>query len=504
MKFQIKLYKDIEKYSNEDYWGKNSKTILISTKNFSDSDFQELSEKIYYLGILDFVMMHADQQNLILGYNKFQKKTFQTQSRDLARIFPNKLKNLLGYSYKLFFIENPVESLSVKGEFHNGQLYMLQELVKHQNARFHFEKFFPKAQLNEGYNDSYVFLGRYDFGPNLRMRWTLEEPIYPMFTYFTTKFCALAPKKPKRTILSYMETPFDKLTWIMMLISFAIGALIWWIIQKSQFGKSPQSVTHFVFALYGMFFDQDTPMMGLSRSQRCLYQHFVVSLFLLGVLYQSLIVSLIFANRNVQDLNTFDDLRDANIPVFGDENYVNSLNSSGSYKNFLKRLKMYEQFEASLFTKKNPVIFPCILKTSILKDNSFDLSNFYELKDSEFPNYYYYITWYQNPLIEKLKDHFARIFESGLQRIFREKYLKLREEINDNKKRKLVDQELEDFYLEFDDLFGLYNIILYGSLLALFAFILEWVHFLVKQYLRRRETKLRIMLMLPLKFTFFR
>jgi hypothetical protein len=452
------------------------------------SNFQKLGEKTYYRGTLDFVMINLSKNLKVYGYNKFQKNTFEIKPNKIDEWFPDKLGDLHGYSYKLYFFDNPIEVAKIKNEYHSLRFYIFQELVKRQNARYHFEKFIPKARSYEGYNDSYIAETRkYDFGPNRRLTWELEQPVHPILSYVTTKYCAIIPKKPKRTILSYIVSPFDALTWILMLVSLMLGSIIWLLIKKMGLGMGSRSATHFILAIYGMFLSQDIQKSQLSRPHICLYQHFVVAFFILGLFYESLIVSLIFTNRNAQEIKTFEELRAADFKeIYAYENYITSLKNSGSHKSFLERLKKYTivEINESLLAKNTPLIFTCSVKWKLEK---LDISNFYELKDQEFPNYFYFLTWHQNPLIEKIQDHFARIFESGIQGVLQRKYSKLRDRWNRRKNGNEVKRKSGHFYLEFDDLFGLYNILLCGFSLAFLVFLVEWFCYLIRRYLMVKE-----------------
>ncbi len=441
----------------------------------------KLNEQFYYLGILDLIIIDISNNLTIYGYNKFQKRAIQIQSQE--QLFPDKLRYLRGYSYKLYFFDNPLEVSKVNGEYHGARLYIFNELLRRQHAQYHFEKFIPLARRYEGYNDSYIAETRiYDFAPNLRLVWDLEQPIHPILSYHTTKYCAIIPKEPERTILSYIVSPFDAATWILMVISLALGSIIWVLVQKKQ---KERSATQFVLAVYGMFFSQDIQMTHLNRPQKYLYQHYAIAFFILGLFYESLIVSLIFTNRNAQEIRSFEELRNSEFPeILAYENYIVSLESSGSHHQFLKRLKGYTvvDIEAGLLAKKKPIIYTCSLQW---KFEDLDISDYYELKDKEFPNYFYFLTWYQNPLIERIQDHFSRIFEAGIQRILERKYLELRV----GKIGNHATRQRGHFYLEFDDLFGLHNILICGFSVASIVFFFELVCYFGRRFLSRKFRK---------------
>jgi hypothetical protein len=93
---------------------------------------------------LDLIIIDLSKNMTIHGYNKFKKRTFQIQTNE--QLFPDKLKDLHGYSYKLYFFDNPLEVTKVNGVYHGTRLYIFQELIKRQHAKYHFEKFIPLAQ----------------------------------------------------------------------------------------------------------------------------------------------------------------------------------------------------------------------------------------------------------------------------------------------------------------------------------------------------------------------
>jgi hypothetical protein len=70
-----------------------------------------------------------------------------------------------------------------------------------------------------------------------------------------------------------------------------------------------------------------------------------------------------------------------------------------------------------------PIVVACTLKWRL---GSLDTYDYYEVKDSEFPNCFYFLTWYQNPLIERIQDHFSRMFEAGIFRVLEKEYVEQR------------------------------------------------------------------------------
>jgi hypothetical protein len=139
-------------------------------------------------------------------------------------------------------------------------------------------------------------------------------------------------------------SPFDEATWILMVISLAMGSIIWLLMRRKQKGRS---ATQFALAVYGIFFGQDIQMTYSTRLQKYLFQLFVVAFFILGLCYESLIVSVIFTNRDAQQIRTFEELKNTDL----------STESSGSHKQFLARLKGFTvvNIEPSLLAKKKPI-----------------------------------------------------------------------------------------------------------------------------------------------------
>jgi hypothetical protein len=115
--------------------------------------------------ILNFIINIDD--SLSYGHNIFSNQTYRFQSADLEAAFPDKLKNLHGYSYRVFVYPQPLTFLQNDDGFHGPFFHFIDVMSKQQNATYHFAKIISPDRLNL---DKLIFdlvSERYDFCVNL-------------------------------------------------------------------------------------------------------------------------------------------------------------------------------------------------------------------------------------------------------------------------------------------------------------------------------------------------
>jgi hypothetical protein len=445
----------------------------------------EIGQKLYGLGILDFLVLNNDFE--AFDDNIFSNQSYQVTSKSWPEMFPDKLKDLHGYSYKILTYLDIPSVTPIGDKLHGTSISLMEEMVRHQNASYHYQKNISRDEIMASNFAENLLDPNFDFCPNTRIILsTMAEKFLPIETYRTSGYCALIAQEPRISFLSYMASPFDLATWVLILLALLVGATIYALMNYRRFSHSVRSGFGFLFGMYGLFLGQGSNLFEQRSRKTAYFQTFIFFAFFFGTLYQSLIISFIFLNRNAQSIKTLEDLKNSELTIYSDQQGRALLTISGDNKELLERIKIVPTITkniSKILDKKSALLVPCHVTNyiSVFLQRTEQSTGYYKMKEQVYPYYLQYITRKTNPFAEKIREYSLGFFESGISGHLNEEY--------ENLLRMAVDKWLgtdpsqygdAESYLSLDDLFGIFKILLIGYGVATFVFILEWIWIFIK------------------------
>jgi hypothetical protein len=472
------------------YWNINSNFVIIPTNPVEFEDVPEIARTLLDMEILNFIIYIND--SLSYGHNIFNNQTYRVQSADLEAAFPDKLKDLHGYSYRLFAYPHTLTILWHRDKFHGPWIDFIDVMSKHQNGTYHFAKMrsIEEAMAQNSFNA--VISKEYDFCVNLDISFGGFSIDFQIETFSTDGYCALVPNEPRKSFLSFILTPFDLATWILMIISLILGALIYTCMTRKV---SLVSIGRFFYSIYGLFLGQSSALFEACSLKNFYFQVFVIFVFLLGTVYQSLIISFVSLNRDVYSIQTFEDLRNRNsdLLIYTDAYFQFLMKSHGT--EFDKRMTKYTYTNLSVLADENIVfVTPC----SLIRYYQFSFRNisesFYQLKTPMISFYLKSITRKTNPFAKRMQEYIWRLFDVGILAYFKSQFDIIYDESLVEYRDSLYDLSDDDILfnedetigevLKLNDLLEISYILLIGYGLSTIIFVVELVCCFLKSNIR--------------------
>ena len=263
-----------------------------------------------------------------------------------------------------------------------------------------------------------------------------------------------------------------------MIVSVVACAFVWQILNCVR-GEA-DSALYFIFGMVAVLLGQGIPFKPHHNGQKILLQLCMMMMFILGNLYQSLIISSMTWSRDGIRLETFEELFDSGTEMFVSDTFYHILKNSNEFDDVLKRMEAIETFETKkLISSKKALIDRCDALEYLTKVYvDFDLgSHFYTLPASTMPFYEQLVLARSSPFYEKLQTMHNYVLESGIRQHWN--YLQDREKSSEMYRNDLFITS-EQYLLNLDDLYGVFYLLLGGFVISVFAFVLE----LIWSYLR--------------------
>lgn len=206
----------------------NDVRIVVMLTEYRKFLIKALTKVFQINGILNYVIVYRESEWKVFTYNQFNMDTnIQNASsamKDIHSLFPDKLANLHGYTFKLAVTNQYPRLIFGKGKFLGIDESVFSEIIKRQNASMAIEFILPPAEpqkvkiifnilterkadltLNTFFHETEVLASRLHVN-----------------TYDVSQYCALIPIPPRQTLLHYLLTPFDDLSWICFYLSIFI------------------------------------------------------------------------------------------------------------------------------------------------------------------------------------------------------------------------------------------------------------------------------------------
>ena len=452
----------------------------------TDADILEVSLLFDYIGVFNVVILNQNNEELVIKslnpYKDLNAAYSLEYNTDIDYVYPDKLNNMYGYSYvALAFAQKPRFSKLSNGQYRGIDVKFMQTVAEKHNTTFIVGYYADKSDASFFENIYYPFMIKKQVDMSINTA-VVEEDEYILKTFKMINtfdvngFCALIPYPPRTSFLGQMLTPFDSYTWIVFIITFGICVVVWKMFNLMGNGRE-DSALYFMFGIVAHFLLQSIPFRNNRIIQRSLLQICIFMTFILGNAYQSLIISLISESRYGPRIKSFDELLQSNYSLKVDPLFYHLLNSTDDIPVYDKKLSIVETFVNYVnyqqeALNQTAIVVSCDVAEYVMYSDEFNSKAsdyFYLLSEQIYSYYESFPTCKFSPFHDKLQYLSELIFESGIRQYWREfdKYDDIREKIEANKISN------EEYLINFDDLFGVFYLLVFGFICATLALIFE-------------------------------
>jgi hypothetical protein len=470
-----------------------------------------ISSFFYTLRILDVVFVGEKENGdlEVVSYNPFEreaaKKVYEVDMKNgttIDVVFPDKLKDLKGYKYKVSYIDQfPgifTEKIDKNRQRLSGiNLKLMRAITSHQNASINVHNFnrlqnkqqlfietLNKKQMDLILNTELLISGR-------------DAARYQMVnTYETNGFCMMLPYPPRKSVFSYFMKPFDMWTWILITASLACLVTVWHLLNRQSF-SSPDSSGYFLFGFVSFFLGQGIEFHNNRLMQKVLIQLMIMMTFVLGNAYQSVLTSMMAEARNGDRITSIQEAIDSDFSFIVDKVFEIKLEMSEMKDEFGPKISAtVESTESLKFNKlaaeKKGIVLGCNDMERIFHDTKHlfpvddQVADFYYRVPGKVFTYYAKIpTAPYSMFANKLQDYSLRIHESGMKEHW---HTLLSFEDRETIRQRRFDAN-EEFLLNLQDMTGAFYGLCIGLALALISLVLEICNSDVIQHLKWRKIK---------------
>ena len=401
------------------------------------------------------------------SWQKINVKFISTENPKFVDVYPNRLKNLQGYSFKLLLTNQIPYYWMHKNRLVGSDSQIIFEIMNRHNATFHIEIY---RRASTGFT-SVDKIMRTDFSLNTGVVAWYGELLIPIATLENDGYCFLVPIFPFNSLLLDLFVPFDVYTWVLMFLALFIGCFIWNFIYIKKLSRSNVSTSQFGFGVYALFVGQSIPMHKLCLLQTCLLQLFVLLTFLLGNIYNSKLISSMNDLNKAISINSLDELRTSDIKIRSDPLFLSMIKESKFDESFIARVRPDLIISYDLQDKHDEGVALCMQCSSgaFLMEFHNNSKIYKILPEKFFTTPKTYLMSKISPFNELLTFYVTALFESGIKQywklIYKDKNLKF---YNTDT---LIQNDFSP--LQMKDIKYLFVIWGIGIIFALFVFICE-------------------------------
>jgi hypothetical protein len=428
----------------------------------------------------------------ILSHNPFFNQTqIFDKNEKFDKIFDDKLRDLNGYKYKILFLLQPHNFRYHNGTLSGSAFFILDTILKFQNASFVVQ--FNFDPFDKNFNESDFLKAYFSDEYDLHFASVLSRTIQksePVTFYLPLSHCITVPEKfTEKSFQYFLVSPFSLEIWLLILGSVLCSALMWGFIYYKKLSRSPDSPSKFLFAIVGYFFGQDSPFQRLCLLQKFLIGIFLFGFFFLSNLYTSELVSLQSESKIVREISNLDDIKTHNLTVrvgLGSFIYFNGSEKFSDFKKYLIHEPSPHNVYKAIENREGISAKCSVLEAmfSMKEFYQYAADQYYMLDEKFHNNFEYYFYDRLNPYRHKLQHYIDMIFESGLTH-----YYRVTQEPTIPKIKESKDQEN---LIGFDDLFLTFMFYLIGNLLAFFVFLIEIIWAKISKLISQRRNRNRV------------
>lgn len=437
----------------------------------------------------------SDHQTMLINVlsNNYTKLNSTTNS-DL--VFPDKLQNLNGYKLQVVGTnQSPRLIYTNKKKFRGTDVFLLEVMAKKQNATFSIEYVdYQKKEQVQNFNQK-ISTGSIDLNLNTMNSGGTNlvqlEHFKNFNTYDVGGYCALIPNPPRKSFLKFLFTPYDWISWMLMFICLIVLAVAWRIFKERE-SRSISSVGRIVLAAIAGFLGQGFEFTSSRWFHTLVMQLVIVTVWILGTVYQTLLISLMTESRNGTRITTVQEMMKGEYNFQTDNIFYKVIKHDYpeienrvdmNFNIYVTYLNPYEMSAAN----NTVFIMRCDVADAMMYSKNYKFSfgkpaDFYFILPQKFMAIYNTLaTGRFNPFVEKFAELSLRIFESGIKQHWKI----LLSESFDRVDLELLSVLNEDFLLKMDDIKYVFLILMFGLTLAASVFATEKINFKYKKTIRK-------------------
>ena len=398
-------------------------------------------------------------------------------------IFPDPLKNLHQYIYKVIVTSQYPRSIIQNGKLISVDTFFIDTVAKLQNASYKIER--VDQRKTEGRtkivdlmvkNIGDIFLNTMPLSDIIKTR----NVVKTVNTFQTNGYCALIPLPRRVSYLRYLLTAFDIYTRILLLLSVAAAALVWKTYQCLHPLDNVDSVGYFVLGTIANFLHQAISFQNKASTLQILIQTNAVMFFILGNYYQSLMISSITEPHFEPRIKTIDEML-----VKHKLYLVEKL-----FNRTIFNLDLFPTMERTVFGNVTlnqldfkvsadigtVLIVRCDMAEAMFKgflwSNPSVIKNFYYMLPQTCFNFYEkYSLSVLSPFEKRLNEISLKIFETGIKQHW--KTLMMENVRTNYLHRKNSDLPIEYDFMNLKDLAGIFYLCSIFMFLATVVFVVE-------------------------------
>lgn len=391
----------------------------------------------------------------------------------LERVFPDKLRDLQKFEINILLVKQSPKINLVLGKFEGVDIEVLRVAVEHMNAKLitkasiapndrrFDDKFFNHMVTDVHLTPNTAFT---DYGNNVYWRY--------VNTYDEDEYCALVPIPPRLTFLDFLLTPYDAFSWSLLILSIAVCAVFWKLLQRRL--ENSDSAWHFVFGIAVTFFGQSISFRENRRMQVTLLQLCILMTFIMGNAYESLIIASMSSSRDGIRFKTFDEMFNSDLKFIVDPIFYKIFLRSRDSSSVSSRLEVENKFVnlADLVASNYAIIGRCdLLEYEMNIQIHFNIAkHFYMLSERIMKFYATFPMAPLSPFYGKLQLNYDYIFESGIRQYWKHLF-EMKKTAQINRYNEYVKNE--EYLLTMEDVYGIFYILLVGNAIGLIVIILE-------------------------------
>ena len=390
---------------------------------------------------------------------------------EAAAVFPDKLKNLEGFHYKLPIYYQPTVFAIKNNKISSSMLFFLTAVGTAQNAEFditflhnmsHFDHLWKYRKMHLTINTGKVM--------------PFADP--KVQTYNKKSYCAMVPIPRKASYFRIIIVkPFSAIIWILFLVSVVSSVAVWWLFQGHGAVDSHWQLAAGIFT---MFIGQGANFSRRNRFMLAVLLNIIcLSVFLLSNLYESAITSFMIEPAHDNHLKTVDDLLESDYKISSGSLFEYTFRNSSLIQRMSSRLNssgLVNGPEVDSQTTDRSYVFirtcdEAKVTLSLKLTNGLHVSDYYYLLPEELSWQYIQLeASYLNPFVERFQYFMDLCFQAGLPQMW-----KVMASQNNSEFMTRQNRDERD-YLELQDLGSFFGVLIIGLALSGLALLIEIFH----------------------------
>lgn len=310
------------KYSDTyTFW--NVRAYMFFTISYPVKDrswLDSVLKDIWKNNILNFFVFYYFEGLEAITYNPFFEKIINlTSPHERRDVFASKLRDMNGYQLFIGFFANPPRIVEKNYEFYGVDYMILKGLVGQLNATFK-----PIRAISNNIEERFaqhtydVINGNSDFGLVSCFALTIPDELWNLTWSYPRRMDDIVVLLPYASTVPefyYVFMIFGKKVWLLLFTSY-LTVVIYKFLTLKYVMKQDVSSSGLLLEAWGTMFGNTSVVSNRSlRSLNISHMLWLFSCTVMGVLFQSLLVSNLITPKYLANLDTLEELRSKNITI---------------------------------------------------------------------------------------------------------------------------------------------------------------------------------------------